>query len=81
MMLASSAWGQGFATEACRWLVAELQNAFLLTEILATIDTRNTGSLRVLERLGFHCVGTEPAEIHGEATTDFRYRLGCGESA
>ena len=80
-VLTPSAWGQGFATEACRWLVASLQKRFVLTEILATVDTRNLRSLRVLERLGFHCVGTQPAEIRGEATTDFRYRIGCGQDA
>lgn len=80
-VLAPPAWRLGFATEACRWLVAELQKRFVLNEILATVDTRNTGSLHVLERLGFHCVGTEPAEIRGEATTDFLYRLGCGPNA
>ncbi len=80
-VLASSAWGQGFTAEACRWLVAELQKRFVVNEILATVDTRNARSLRVLERLGFLCVGTEPAEIRGEATMDFRYRLGCRRSA
>lgn len=80
-VLAPSAWGQGFATEACRWLVAALQTHFVLNEIRATVDVRNERSLRVLERLGFHCIGTEPAEIRGEATTDFRYRLGCGQLA
>ncbi len=77
-MLTPSAWGHGFATEACRWLLAALQKRFVLNEIVATVDVRNLRSLRVLERLGFHCIGTEPAEIRGEATTDFRYRLGCG---
>ena len=77
-VLTPSAWGQGFATEACRWLLATLQKRFVLNEIMATVDVRNLPSLRVLERLGFDCIGTEPAEIRGEATTDFRYRLGFG---
>jgi ribosomal-protein-alanine N-acetyltransferase len=80
-VLTPSAWGQGFATEACRWLLAALQERFVLNEILATADVRNLRSLRVLERLGFLCIGTEPAEIRGETTTDFRYRLGCGQAA
>ena len=80
-VLTPSAWGHGFATEACRWLVAALQRRFVLNEILATVDVRNARSLRVLERLGFQCIGTEPAEIRGETTTDFRYRMGCGEDA
>jgi len=77
-VLTPSAWGHGFATEACRWLLAALQKRFVLNEILATVDVRNLPSLRVLQRLGFDCTGTEPAEIRGEATTDFRYRLACG---
>ena len=80
-VLAPSAWGQGFATEACRWLVSALQTHFVLNEIQATVDVRNQRSVRVLERVGFHCTGSGPAEIRGEATTDFRYRLDCGQAA
>jgi RimJ/RimL family protein N-acetyltransferase len=74
-VLTPSVWGQGFAREACRWLVGELQTRFAVDEILATVDTRNLRSVRLLEHLGFERTGTEPAEIRGEATTDFRYRL------
>ena len=74
-------WGQGFATEACAWLVAELQMRFSLGEILATVDVRNLASIRVLERLGIRSLGKEPAEIRGERTTDYRYRLACGSAA
>jgi ribosomal-protein-alanine N-acetyltransferase len=80
-VLGPSAWGRGYATEACAWLVAELQTRFALTDILATIDVRNLPSIRVVERLGFRCIGTEPAEIRGEVTTDYRYRLACGFTA
>jgi ribosomal-protein-alanine N-acetyltransferase len=75
------AWGRGFATEACVWLVAELTRRFMLTEILATVDVRNLASIRVLERIGFLRIGTEPAELHGETTTDYRYRFVPGPSA
>ena len=80
-VLTPSAWGRGFATEACRWLVTALQERFVLNEIVATVDGRNLKSQRVLERLGFHRIGTEPSEIRGEVTTDFRYRIGCGKAA
>ena len=80
-VLCPAAWGQGFATEACRWLVAALQRHFIISEILATVDVRNTPSIRVLERIGFHCIGTEPAELRGTDTTDYRYRLACGSAA
>ena len=80
-VLGPPAWGQGLATEACTWLVAALQRRFALNEILATVDVRNLRSLRVLERIGFRCMGTEPAELRGEATSDYRYRLACGSAA
>ncbi|MEO8305698.1 MAG: GNAT family N-acetyltransferase [Betaproteobacteria bacterium] len=80
-VLCPTAWGQGFATEACRWLVAALQRRFVLGEILATVDVRNLPSIRVLERIDFRCIGTEPAELRGAATTDYRYRLACGSAA
>lgn len=71
-------WGKGYATEACGWLVDELQRRFTLAEIRATVDVRNRGSMRVLERLGFRRTGTERAEIRGKATLDYRYALVTG---
>ena len=59
-VLGRDSWGQGLATEACGWLVDELQERFALKEILATVDVRNVRSVRVLERLGFRCAATEP---------------------
>jgi len=80
-VLGPPARGHGFATEACRWLVAALQRNYDITEIRATVDVRNLRSARVLERVGFRCVGTEPAELRGEATADYRYRLACVAAA
>jgi RimJ/RimL family protein N-acetyltransferase len=79
-VLTPSAWGCGFAIEACRWLLGELRECFVLQEIRATVDVRNHRSVRILERLGFQLIGTEPAEIRGVATTDFRYRLGSEQA-
>jgi len=73
-VLGISAWGQGFASEACRWLVAELERKYRTVEIVATVDTRNAASIGVLERVGFAQVATEPSELRGEATFDYRYR-------
>jgi len=75
--LTPSAWGQGFASEACAWLVAGLPVRYRLHEILASVDVRNAKSIALLERLGFARVGIEAAELRGEATTDYRYRLAC----
>ena len=75
--LVPPAWGQGYATEACAWLVAELPARHGVREILASVDVRNAKSIAVLERVGFGRVATEPAELRGEPTTDHRYRLAC----
>jgi RimJ/RimL family protein N-acetyltransferase len=75
--LVPPAWGQGYATEAGAWLVAELAARQGVREILASVDVRNLKSIAVLERLGFERVATVPAELHGEPTTDYRYCLAC----
>jgi [ribosomal protein S5]-alanine N-acetyltransferase len=75
--LAPSQWGQGLATEAVAWLVAELPARYRMHEILASVDVRNAKSIALLERVGFARVATEAAELHGEPTTDYRYRLAC----
>ena len=75
--LTASAWGQGYAGEACAWLVGELPPRHGLCEILASVDVRNVKSVALLERLGFALVGTEPAEVNGEASADHCYRLAC----
>jgi len=62
-------------------MVEELRSRFAVDEILAAVDTRNLRSQRLLERLGFDRIGAAPAEIRGEATSDFRYRLGRGSGA
>jgi ribosomal-protein-alanine N-acetyltransferase len=77
-VLEPHSWGQGFAIEACAWLIGTLRQHYVLDEIVATVDVRNLRSIRLLERLGFRCAGTESAELRGETTTDFRYRLACG---
>jgi len=75
--LVTAAWGQGYATEACTWLVADLPLRYGVREILATVDIRNAKSIALLERVGFERIGVEAAELHGAATTDYRYRLAC----
>lgn len=74
-LLSPSAWGQGFATEACTWLVAELACRYEVREILASVDVRNVKSIAVLERVGFVRDAICAAELRGKATTDYRYRL------
>ena len=75
--LTSPAWGQGYASEACAWLIGELPRRHGVREIMASVDVRNGKSIALLERLGFLRTGTEPAELNGEASIDHLYRLDC----
>lgn len=46
--------GHGFAREACAAVITELFEHYPISSIMAYVDTRNTLSLRLLERLGFN---------------------------
>lgn len=75
-VLAPDAQGHGFATEAATWLIGELPRRFpALERFDASVDERNAPSLRVLDRLGFRCIGREASELRGEPTTDLLFRL------
>ncbi len=76
-VLVPAAWGQGFASEACRWLVGELARRHAVRAVLATVDVRNARSIAVLERVGFERVARQAAELRGEASTDYLYRMLC----
>lgn len=76
-VLAPLHWGHGYATEACRWLLGHLAIERRVVEFQATTDVRNEASWRLLERLRFVRMGEEPAQCHGQAVTDFRYRRGA----
>ena len=65
-MLASRAFGRGFATEASRAVVEEAQARKLTPKIIATVDIPNSGSIRVLEKLQFEFVG----EIEAYGSSD-----------
>jgi [ribosomal protein S5]-alanine N-acetyltransferase len=71
--IAPALWGRGYGTQAVRWLLTDLGERFPGVEALASVDTRNLGSIRLLERCGFAVIRTEPAELHGVATEDFIY--------
>ncbi len=51
-MLLQDAWGQGFATEACKRLVRFGFEMTSLPEIVATTDPENTASQNVLKKAG-----------------------------
>jgi RimJ/RimL family protein N-acetyltransferase len=50
-------WGQGYATEAARAVVAWLKSLPGIYRIWATCDTENLASVRVLEKTGLSCEG------------------------
>ena len=59
--LARTAWGRGYATEAARaWLEAAFR-VHGLDEVVALVEPANTGSIRVLEKLGLAPAGTRVA--------------------
>jgi RimJ/RimL family protein N-acetyltransferase len=68
--------GQGIAQEACAAVIAELAGHYGVVSLLAYVDTRNTPSLRLLERLGFSRVETIlRADFFKDAWSDeFVYR-------
>lgn len=64
-------WRKGFATEACRRVVELLFEAYGSMRIVAEVDTRNTASIRLLERLGFERgVLRKNADVFKGATSD-----------
>ena len=54
-------WGKGFASEACRGLMAEADRHFGSTPLKAGVFSDNPASLRVLEKLGFKPTGKTEA--------------------
>src|SRR5436190_16572910 len=58
-----SCWGQGIATRALRLLLEEIP----VRPIRARAASDNAGSLRVIEKAGFHPIGTEVAFAAGRA--------------
>ncbi|MCP5075451.1 MAG: GNAT family N-acetyltransferase [Rhodobacteraceae bacterium] len=60
-LLKKSAWGKGYATEACRRMVQFAFEETLLEELVATTDAENLASQRVLLKSGLLSQGLIPA--------------------
>ena len=60
-MIASRAFGKGYATEASMAVIDEARERKLTSKIIATVDIPNSGSIRVLEKLQVECVGQSNA--------------------
>ncbi len=74
--LAQACWGKGYATEAARCAVKYLQEACGATRLMAHAQLANTGSIRVMEKLGMRYEGLR--EKHGN--TVVQYALGRAEA-
>lgn len=68
--LKPSAWGKGFATEACKRLIRFGFEETSLNEIVATVDDGNVKSRRVLEKAGLSFAGRTRA--YGKDSPCFR---------
>jgi RimJ/RimL family protein N-acetyltransferase len=70
-----TAQGRGLATEAVRMALAMVFADTDVVRVVATTDTRNTPSIRLLERLGMQRVQTVAATFRGEPCTEHRYSI------
>ncbi len=52
-MLSPEHWGQGYATEACRKMIAHIFEATPATAVVARVMVDNKGSEAVLRKVGF----------------------------
>ena len=70
-------WGNGYASEACRSVLQRLFTDYAITTVEAEVDTRNTASIHLLERLGFERVGykAEADFFKGSSSDEYTYRL------
>ena len=68
--LKRSAWGRGFATEACKKMLQFAFQETTLIEVVATLEEKNTASIKVLEKAGFKHHGSR--RCYGEDGPDYR---------
>ena len=79
-ILKKSAWGKGYATEACKRLLKFAFEESPLEEVVATIDEDNAASQKVLEKSGLIYQGMVRAyadDIPGFRITRHQWRQGC----
>ena len=69
-ILKRSAWGRGYATEACSRMLKFAFEETPLEELIAATDAGNIASQRVLGKCGFTSVGA--IQNYGERTPGFR---------
>jgi ribosomal-protein-alanine N-acetyltransferase len=66
----------GLAQEAVVWMLDQLQAVHGCTQATAEVDTRNTGSNRLLQKLGFETTGMKPDADYfkGASSDEYQYR-------
>jgi len=80
-VLDDAVWGNGYATEAVRALLAWAFETLDLNRVQAEVDTRNPASAHVLEKLGFLREGTvrEDCIVDGVVSDTWIYGLLRGD--
>jgi ribosomal-protein-alanine N-acetyltransferase len=74
-LLARSYWGRGLMTEAANLTLEHGFHRLRLIRIRAYADADNTGSRRVLEKIGMRVVGTEIRVVHQEDRPYVQYEI------
>lgn len=71
------AWGKGYASEAVRAMLTFLHAGLGVEEFVANLDTRNTASRRLIERLGFVQTDLVLGADHfkGSVSDEYVYKL------
>lgn len=68
---------QGYAIEACQTVIAHLQQDYGVKRITSEMDTRNTASIQLVERLKFCRVGEnrDADFFHGATSHEYIYQF------
>lgn len=73
--LAAQHWVRGLASEALTGLLDVLFGALQIDSVVAVTDSRNLGSVALLQRLHFDLESTEPGTFRGEPCIDQTFRM------
>jgi len=75
-------WGRGYASEAAAAVISYGVNELGFRKYIATCDSENTGSWRVMEKLGMQRIGCEDGRRNKSADRDsiqYNYAMTVGE--
>jgi RimJ/RimL family protein N-acetyltransferase len=73
--LSMPAQGVGYGTEAVREAIGLIFDYAPVMQVRAVTDTRNTSSVRLLERVGMHRLDTVASMFRGNACTEYIYGI------